>query len=187
MWPDPQETADLVTFTEKILNRKLHFLCSVSSTVFMILPKEMKTIRHSSMFLLTGIPQNSSSMIRQKGHMTKCWLQEQKAGQIFQKTALECLIDAPSPVRNFSIFFHLGHSYSNPLPINYWEHFPIQTNLMKQYTYSDFFVYRNEHIVFSFVRCIKKSTYCQFLNSFRISNRMFVDVILMNVFLNIIL
>ena len=28
MWPNPQETADLVTFTEEILNRKLHFLCN---------------------------------------------------------------------------------------------------------------------------------------------------------------
>ena len=28
MWPNPQETADLVTFTEEILNRKLQFLCS---------------------------------------------------------------------------------------------------------------------------------------------------------------
>ena len=28
MWPNPQETADLVTFTEKILNGKLHF-CAV--------------------------------------------------------------------------------------------------------------------------------------------------------------
>ena len=27
---DPQETAYLVTFTEEILNGKLHFLCSVS-------------------------------------------------------------------------------------------------------------------------------------------------------------
>ena len=27
MWPNPQETADLVTFTEEILNGKLHFLC----------------------------------------------------------------------------------------------------------------------------------------------------------------
>ena len=24
MWPNPQETADLVTFTEEILNEKLH-------------------------------------------------------------------------------------------------------------------------------------------------------------------
>ena len=29
MWPIPQETADLVTFTEETLNKKLHFLCSV--------------------------------------------------------------------------------------------------------------------------------------------------------------
>ena len=28
MWPSPQETADLVTFTEEIRNGKLHFLCS---------------------------------------------------------------------------------------------------------------------------------------------------------------
>ena len=29
MWSNPQETADLVTFTEEVLNGKLHFLCSV--------------------------------------------------------------------------------------------------------------------------------------------------------------
>ena len=28
MGPNQQETADLVTFTEEILNVKLHFLCS---------------------------------------------------------------------------------------------------------------------------------------------------------------
>ena len=31
MWPNPQKTTDLVTFTEEILNGKLHFLCSVFS------------------------------------------------------------------------------------------------------------------------------------------------------------
>ena len=31
MWPKPQEIADLVTFTEEMLNGKLHFLCSVSN------------------------------------------------------------------------------------------------------------------------------------------------------------
>ena len=30
MWPNPQESADLVTFTEEILNAELHFLCSGS-------------------------------------------------------------------------------------------------------------------------------------------------------------
>ena len=29
MWPNPQFSADFVTFTEEILNGKLHFLCSV--------------------------------------------------------------------------------------------------------------------------------------------------------------
>ena len=28
MWPNPQETGDLVTFIEEILNGKLHFLCN---------------------------------------------------------------------------------------------------------------------------------------------------------------
>ena len=28
MWPNPKETADLVTFTEEIHNEKLYFLCS---------------------------------------------------------------------------------------------------------------------------------------------------------------
>ena len=28
MWPNPRETADLVTFTEEILNEKLYFLFS---------------------------------------------------------------------------------------------------------------------------------------------------------------
>ena len=31
MWPNPQETADLATLTEEILNEKLHFLCNVDS------------------------------------------------------------------------------------------------------------------------------------------------------------
>ena len=30
MWPNPQEVADLVTFTKEILNGKHHFLCSVT-------------------------------------------------------------------------------------------------------------------------------------------------------------
>ena len=31
MWPNPQVPADLVAFTEDLLNGKLHFLCSTSS------------------------------------------------------------------------------------------------------------------------------------------------------------
>ena len=33
MWPNPQETVDLVTFTEDILNGKLHFLGSVGANL----------------------------------------------------------------------------------------------------------------------------------------------------------
>ena len=34
MWPNPQFPADLVTFTEEILNEKLHFLYSDLSSMF---------------------------------------------------------------------------------------------------------------------------------------------------------
>ena len=33
MWPNPQENADIVTFTGEILNGKLIFLCSVYSII----------------------------------------------------------------------------------------------------------------------------------------------------------
>ena len=33
MWPNPQVPADLVTFTEEIINGKLHFLCSVGGGI----------------------------------------------------------------------------------------------------------------------------------------------------------
>ena len=33
MWPNPQFPADLVTFTEEILNGKLHLLCSETCKV----------------------------------------------------------------------------------------------------------------------------------------------------------
>ena len=33
MWPNPQIPADMVTFTEEILNRKFHFLCSGRDTI----------------------------------------------------------------------------------------------------------------------------------------------------------
>ena len=34
MWPNPQETADLLTFTEEILDGKLQFLCSEDRAIF---------------------------------------------------------------------------------------------------------------------------------------------------------
>ena len=40
MWPNPQKIADLVTFTEEILNRKLHFFVRCLSSVVIIIPRE---------------------------------------------------------------------------------------------------------------------------------------------------
>ena len=36
MRPNLQKTADLLTFTEEILNGKLHVLCNVSSTILLL-------------------------------------------------------------------------------------------------------------------------------------------------------
>ena len=35
MWPNPQETVDLVIFTEEMLNEKLHFVCSDAFAIVM--------------------------------------------------------------------------------------------------------------------------------------------------------
>ena len=39
MWPNPHETVDLVTFTEEILNGKLHFLYSWSQAFLLFFTK----------------------------------------------------------------------------------------------------------------------------------------------------
>ena len=48
MWPNPQEIADLVTFTEEILNQKLHFLCRDLS----FLGLKMWSVASALLFLL---------------------------------------------------------------------------------------------------------------------------------------
>ena len=52
MWPNPQETADLVTFTEKILNGKLHVLCSVCSVREYVIIREYGNICNSKYVFL---------------------------------------------------------------------------------------------------------------------------------------
>ena len=47
------------------------------------------------------------------------------------------------------LFFHPGHSYSNPTPINYWGEFPTQTNFLEQHTYVDFAISQKEQPVCS--------------------------------------
>ena len=49
MWPDPKETADLVTFTEEILNGKLHF-CAVPMETFPSKEYMNKTIKTKRFF-----------------------------------------------------------------------------------------------------------------------------------------
>ena len=44
MWPNPQETEDLFTFTEEILNGKLHFLSSDSHLSLPMYPLSARTI-----------------------------------------------------------------------------------------------------------------------------------------------
>ena len=43
MWPNPQFPADLVTFTEEILNGELHILCSFTSKIGNILSETLWT------------------------------------------------------------------------------------------------------------------------------------------------
>ena len=45
MWPNSQETADLVTFTEEILSGKLHFLCSAYQEYQLINANKLPVIR----------------------------------------------------------------------------------------------------------------------------------------------
>ena len=49
MWPNPQETADLVTFTEEILKGKLHF-CAVKETVTHVFSGEFCKIFKNTYF-----------------------------------------------------------------------------------------------------------------------------------------
>ena len=44
MWPNPQETADLVTFTEEFLNGKLFFLCSDCVITFSMLCEQYRKL-----------------------------------------------------------------------------------------------------------------------------------------------
>ena len=48
MWPNPQESADLVTFTEEILNKKLQFLRSVNVNI----TKYMQKTKYKCSFII---------------------------------------------------------------------------------------------------------------------------------------
>ena len=59
MWPNPPFPADLVTFTEEILNGKLHFLCSVCPCIL----SNPHILRLISISLYTRILASSYSRI----------------------------------------------------------------------------------------------------------------------------
>ena len=44
MWPNPQETAELVTFTEEILNGKLRFCVVIVDYMLQILKAELYSV-----------------------------------------------------------------------------------------------------------------------------------------------
>ena len=87
MWPNPQETADLVTFTEEILNGKLHFLCSVNKNKFMnILPISLTNSQRS---LITLIFFNSITL---KTQFTSKSTGSDIARKNFPITQTECVL-----------------------------------------------------------------------------------------------
>ena len=47
MWRNPLETADLITFTEEILNAKIHFLCSAIESSCSLILHFVTGINHS--------------------------------------------------------------------------------------------------------------------------------------------
>ena len=53
MRPNLQETTDLVTFTEEILNKKLHFLCSVNERLRVIF--SIDSLRNKYVFIALNI------------------------------------------------------------------------------------------------------------------------------------
>ena len=51
MWPNLQETADLVKFTEEILNEKFHFLCMNTAESDVTITISTQAYLHLEVFL----------------------------------------------------------------------------------------------------------------------------------------
>ena len=57
MWPNPQEIADIIKFTEEVLNGKLDFLCSgktIISREIMSTQSGSKQFKYRGIFNLSG-------------------------------------------------------------------------------------------------------------------------------------
>ena len=77
MWPNPQETANLVITTEKILNGKLHVLCSAYGGAFC---NNIRAV--GSFFMVEGGLNNNVGHCgwpTTKNSETKHWLKRHKA------------------------------------------------------------------------------------------------------------
>ena len=61
MWPNPQESADLVKFTEKVLNRKLHFFVCRNFVNF----RKLINFEINHSFLIKPFP-NITKLVRAK-------------------------------------------------------------------------------------------------------------------------
>ena len=61
MWPNPQETADLVTFTEEILMENFYFLCS-SINPIQLLPVDIDTFSDNLNWFLFPLCLNGKTM-----------------------------------------------------------------------------------------------------------------------------
>ena len=67
MWTNSQETADLVTFSEKMLNGKLHFLCSTAYIKHHAYSCENPTVFRLKKAQLTFTCSNSTIYTQEKG------------------------------------------------------------------------------------------------------------------------
>ena len=120
MWSSLQETAELVTFTEKILNGKLYFLCSVTKR-FLSISLSVSLSVHG--YLLLDSVQNLSTIWKYPFHtnlyqrkliyLSLCLIEDPL--YFVTKSGLESLICLPSCVIKWPIWYK-----DLILEINFW-------------------------------------------------------------------
>ena len=72
MWPNPYETADLLTFSEENLNGKLHFLCCIGSLHCLLLTNasmNIKLTKHCEKCRLSKCINQSKETSKEKFHV----------------------------------------------------------------------------------------------------------------------
>ena len=105
MWPNPQFPADLVTFTEEILNAKLNFLCSVTCLAsHKVLPLCLVFLIGSYIVLRLLF----NIYVTQPDHFVLLFSMIERS--------LECQINVPHPLVNVWFFFQPPPSSTPPYP-----------------------------------------------------------------------